>query len=62
MSSHWEMGLYASNVSTWKWKCWSGMTCGVQYIHPEDELATVAYSLLFREPWVWQLITWQVKR
>jgi hypothetical protein len=35
---------------------------GGRSFHPGDELATVAYSLFFLAPWIWQLITWQVKR
>jgi len=30
MSSCLGMGLYASDVWTWQWKCWSGMTWGLQ--------------------------------
>jgi len=59
-----EMRLFAWNGSCWQRNCWSAMTCrdSERSIHPGDELATVAYSLLFRAPWMWQLITWQVKR
>jgi len=64
INPHPEMRLYAWNGSRWQRNCWSAMTCGdsERSIHPGDELATVAYSLLFRAPWMWQLITWQVKR